>query len=208
MAQCAGRAGVVTSLPVCGCPHSRLLVRPLRQSPCLRRPAFCPTQHSQLSAKRSEHRHAAFTVASSKAQTASVFPAGKKQARVKLPACILHVTAQDVLQQDNFEEFLSKAIGGGITGVLLTDVSGSDGAALYEVAGKLKTQLRGRAVLLIADRTDIADAAEADGVVLSSKGESPLRQCYSIMLVARQGKADDQVCKTQRVCILQVCPQL
>ena len=181
MAQCAGRAGVVTSLPVCGCLHSRLVVRPLRQSPCLRRPALRPAQHFQYAAKRSELRHAAFTVASSKAQTASVFPAGKKQARVKLPACILHVTAQDVLQQDNFDEFLSKAIGGGITGVLLTDVSGSDGAALYEVAGKIKAQLRGRALLLIADRTDIADAAEADGVVLSSKGESPLLSANAIL---------------------------
>ncbi|DBB09704.1 TPA: hypothetical protein ACH3X3_001344 [Trebouxia sp. C0006] len=50
------------------------------------------------------------------------------------------------------------------------DASGSDGAALYEAACKLKAQLRGRAVLLIADRSDIVDAAEADGVIMSSKG--------------------------------------
>lgn len=56
--------------------------------------------------------------------------------------------------------------------MLLADTSGSDGAALYEAACKLKEQLRGRAVLLIADRTDIVDAAEADGVILSSKGAS------------------------------------
>lgn len=54
--------------------------------------------------------------------------------------------------------------------MLLADNSGNDGAALYDAACKLKEQLRGRAVLLIADRTDIVDAAEADGVILSSKG--------------------------------------
>ena len=84
---------------------------------------------------------------------------------------MLKVTVLDVLQQQEFEDLLSLATAGGITGVLLTEASGSDGAALYEAACKLKAQLRGRAVLLIADRTDIADAAEADGVVLSSKGQ-------------------------------------
>lgn len=115
-------------------------------------------------------KDAAFTTASSVTQTASVFPAGRKQARVKLPACILKVAAQEVLQQLDFEDKLSEAITGGITGVLLADASGSDGAALYEAACKLKAQLRGRAVLLIADRSDIVDAAEADGVIMSSKG--------------------------------------
>jgi thiamine monophosphate synthase len=33
--------------------------------------------------------------------------------------------------------------------------------------------LRGRAALLVSDRTDIADAAEADGVILSATGEPP-----------------------------------
>lgn len=90
---------------------------------------------------------------------------------MKLPACILKVGVQEVLQQQDFEDELSLAIAGGITGLLLSDASGTDGAALYEAACKLKAQLRGRAVLLIADRTDIVDAAEADGVILSSKGQ-------------------------------------
>ena len=89
---------------------------------------------------------------------------------MKLPACILKLAAADVLDQNDFDTVLSAATAGGITGVLLTDTSGSDGAALYEAACKVKEQLRARAVLLIADRTDIADAAEADGVILSSKG--------------------------------------
>lgn len=43
-------------------------------------------------------------------------------------------------------------------------------AELYEAAVQLKSLIRGRACLLITDRTDIANAAEADGVALSPKG--------------------------------------
>jgi len=166
---CYTRRAVVTGLPACGC-------LPLR-------PRTGPSHVSRLAVGSRVHRthapgpqrarkDAAFTTASSVTQTASVFPAGRKQARVKLPACILKVAAQEVLQQLDFEDKLSEAIAGGLTGVLLADASGSDGAALYEAACKLKAQLRGRAVLLIADRSDIVDAAEADGVIMSSKGET------------------------------------
>ena len=44
------------------------------------------------------------------------------------------------------------------------------GAELYDAACRLREALRGRAILLIEDRTDIVDAAEADGVVLSQRG--------------------------------------
>lgn len=47
----------------------------------------------------------------------------------------------------------------------------SGGSALYDAACRLKELLRGRAALLVVDRTDIVDAAEADGVLLSSRGE-------------------------------------
>lgn len=79
-------------------------------------------------------------------------------------------TTAQVLQQKGFDHDLSAAIAGGVTGVLLSDPSGSDAAALYEAAIKLKGQLRGRAMLLIAERTDIVDASEADGVIVSQKG--------------------------------------
>ena len=47
------------------------------------------------------------------------------------------------------------------------------GAQLYAAGGKLKDLLRGRAILLVADRPDIADAVQADGIVLSPQG-----RCY------------------------------
>ncbi|BDA44834.1 probable transmembrane GTPase FZO-like, chloroplastic [Coccomyxa sp. Obi] len=65
---------------------------------------------------------------------------------------------------------ISDAIGAGATGVLLEDDEGTGGAQLYEAAVVMKDVLRGRAALLIQDRTDIVAAAEADGVVLSSQG--------------------------------------
>ena len=49
----------------------------------------------------------------------------------------------------------------------MTDVGG---AALYEAAVKLKEAIRGRALLLILNRTDIVDATGASGVALSSDG--------------------------------------
>ena len=45
------------------------------------------------------------------------------------------------------------------------------GAALYEAGVKLKEVIRGRALLLILNRTDIVDAVGASGVALSSDGE-------------------------------------
>ena len=175
MSQSAQRA-IVTGLPVCGChPRPVPLCRPARR--LLRNhvnPFAASKDYKSASTSRQRSKQPAYATASSVSQTASVFPAGRTQARVKLPACILKVAATEVLQEQNFSEVLSSATAGGITGVLLADTSGNDGAALYEAACKLKEQLRGRAVLLIADRTDIVDAAEADGVILSSKGASTL----------------------------------
>eukprot|EP00891_Asterochloris_glomerata_P004560 jgi/Astpho2/4560/Aster-00142 len=79
-------------------------------------------------------------------------------------------TSQEVLQQPEVSRQIDEAAAGGASGVLLSDVSGSGGAELYEAALKVKGLLRGRAVLLLADRTDIVGAAEADGVLLGSQG--------------------------------------
>lgn len=43
---------------------------------------------------------------------------------------------------------------------------------MTQAAVKLKELLRGRAVLLLVDRTDIASAAGAEGVLLTDQGES------------------------------------
>lgn len=43
---------------------------------------------------------------------------------------------------------------------------------MYEAGVQLNEAIRGRALLLILNRTDIVDAIGASGVVLSSDGES------------------------------------
>ena len=67
---------------------------------------------------------------------------------------------------------IEDAVSGGATGVVLFEGAEATGAAeLYDAACRLRDTLRGRAVLLVLDRTDIADAAGADGVLLSSQGK-------------------------------------
>lgn len=103
------------------------------------------------------------------AASAGLFPAGKQQARVELPALMLHVEAANVQKDDVLTEALSKAVSGGANSVVLWE-GGAGAAALYDAALKLKEVLRGRANLLLVDRTDIAIAAAAEGVLLTDQG--------------------------------------
>lgn len=71
---------------------------------------------------------------------------------------------------------VGEAISAGATAVVLREGAGSGtggggGATqLYEAACALREALRGRAALLLVDRTDVAMAAEADGVLLTDLG--------------------------------------
>lgn len=65
---------------------------------------------------------------------------------------------------------LDAAIQSGLTGVVLSDAQDGDATKLYDAALALKEGIRGRVPLLVLDRTDVAAAAEVDGVVLSDKG--------------------------------------
>jgi hypothetical protein len=72
---------------------------------------------------------------------------------------------------------ISDAVSAGATAVILCEGVGVDGLrggganALYGAACLLREMLRGRAALLLVDRTDVATAAEADGVLLTDQGE-------------------------------------
>jgi len=92
--------------------------------------------------------------------------------------------------------------------------SGGSGGQLYEAACRVREALRGRAALLVVDRTDIVDAAEADGVLLSPKGAEagshtlalccegatqgvPTRSCCLVALacaLAPQASSTDDCC--------------
>lgn len=103
-----------------------------------------------------------------------VFPGGVRRAEVRIPGLVLRLQVLEVLEGKAFEGFLdtlSAIVAEGLTMVILeSGVDGEGGARLYEAACLLKSVLRGRAVLMVAERVDIAAAAGVDGVVLSDEG--------------------------------------
>jgi thiamine monophosphate synthase len=107
------------------------------------------------------------------------------------------VPCKQASAQYNLPEYSAvamKALAGGTTGVVLSE-DDSGGSALYDAACRLQELLRGRAALLVVDRTDIVDAAEADGVLLSPRGVVCLQFCHPRPACARQ-----QIpCRTHRL---------
>lgn len=103
-----------------------------------------------------------------------IFPGGMRRTEVRLPGLIAMLRVSDVLGPGakEFLDMLDSAIAGGFTMLVLD--SGNDessgGGRLYEAARLLKSLLRGRAELLVAERLDIAAAAGASGVLLSDEG--------------------------------------
>jgi len=95
--------------------------------------------------------------------------AGAKRAEVRIPGFCAVVDVRDVLESPDAVE---RVLHAGATVVALQDSSPGEtsGKTLYEAAAKLKTLVRGRACVLIGDRTDIALSAELDGVVLTDEG--------------------------------------
>lgn len=100
----------------------------------------------------------------------SILPAGKRQARVDLPALFLSVSADQLARSPGTVDDITAAVAGGATAVLLREGTSGGATKLYEAVIAVKEALRGRAALLVQDRTDIADAAGADGVLLSPAG--------------------------------------
>lgn len=100
--------------------------------------------------------------------------ATKKRVEVRIPGFIFSVTPESVMKNDGegaAAEALEAAVAAGATAVVLDDTTGGATTRdLFNAALALKDALRGRAALLIADRTDIAASAEADGVVLNDDG--------------------------------------
>ncbi len=78
------------------------------------------------------------------------------------------ITDRTRLRGRLLEEVASLAVDGGVAVVQLRekDLSGGD---LYELAITLRAALRGRALLLVNDRVDVALAAGADGVHLPER---------------------------------------
>ena len=101
-----------------------------------------------------------------------IFPAGKKQAKVQLPALFVVVTSQEALLPD-LPARVEKCISAGATALVVRD-SSTGGADLFKATAQLKGAVRSRVAVLLEDRTDIVSATDADGVVLTSQGANLL----------------------------------
>ena len=78
---------------------------------------------------------------------------------------LMLITDRSRLRDRSLEEMASLAVDGGVTAVQLRE-NDLDGGGLYHLAVTVHAVLRGRALLLVNDRIDVAIAAGADGVHL------------------------------------------
>lgn len=92
--------------------------------------------------------------------------------------CLMLVTDRARLRGRALEEVVSQAIDGGVNAVQLREKDLSSGE-LYELAITLRAVTRGRALLLVNDRLDVALACGADGVHLPERS-LPLTKARSL----------------------------
>ncbi|KAK4763980.1 hypothetical protein SAY87_013418 [Trapa incisa] len=102
-------------------------------------------------------------------QPRTLFPGGYKRPEIKVPTLLLHLIPEDVLSDGDGVDLVDEAVSGRVGIVVLSGGEGT-GKSLYEAACVLKSVIRDRAYLLIAERVDIASAVNANGVLLSDQG--------------------------------------
>ncbi|XAR58541.1 Dynamin GTPase [Bertholletia excelsa] len=99
----------------------------------------------------------------------TLFPGGYRRPEIKVPNLVLQLSCEEVLEDGSVLDVVDDAVSRCVGIVVLTDGVGG-GGRLYEAACKLKSVIRERAYLVIAERVDIAAAVDASGVVLSDQG--------------------------------------
>lgn len=124
-----------------------------------------------LKCNSSSQRRSRPCAAASSDVSAGIFPAGKKQAKVRIPALHVNLTTQYILSAD-VADSVDHCLSAGTTAIIVRDASAS-GADLFKAAAKVKEVVRGRVPVLLEDRTDIVAATQVDGVVLTERGMSP-----------------------------------
>ncbi|XP_010255948.1 PREDICTED: probable transmembrane GTPase FZO-like, chloroplastic isoform X2 [Nelumbo nucifera] len=102
-------------------------------------------------------------------QPRTLFPGGFKRPEIKVPTVVLQLKSDEVLRREGVLDSIDAAVSKWVGIVVLNDADGS-GGRLYEAARLLKSVIRDRAYLLIAERVDIAAAVSASGVLLSDQG--------------------------------------
>lgn len=88
--------------------------------------------------------------------------------RLRLPV-LCYVATTSTVKDGDLTQAVTDAVEGGATMVMLRE-PGMPAGKLVELARSLKTITRGKALLVIHDRVDVAQAVEADGVQLAEDG--------------------------------------
>ncbi|KAL6968327.1 hypothetical protein U1Q18_034131 [Sarracenia purpurea var. burkii] len=99
----------------------------------------------------------------------TLFPGGYKRPEIKVPNLVLELTPEEVLGDPSVVDAIDEAVSRRV-GILVLNGGVGSGGRLYEAACLLKSVVRDRAYLMIAERVDIAAAINASGVVLSDQG--------------------------------------
>ena len=82
---------------------------------------------------------------------------------------MLQLNAAEVLSDGSVVDFVDLAVAEWV-GIVVINGGEESGGKLYEAACLLKSVIRDRAYLLVAERVDIAAAVNASGVLLSNQG--------------------------------------
>ncbi len=98
--------------------------------------------------------------------------------RLRLPV-LCFVVGKSTVKEGEVEKTVAGAVAGGVTMVQLRDREVPAGE-LVALARRLKAVTRGKALLIINDRVDVALAVEADGVQLPEEG-LPTRAARSLI---------------------------
>lgn len=98
--------------------------------------------------------------------------------RLRLPVLCFVASSADTKDGD-VEAAVTEAVAGGATMVMLRE-PGMAAGKLAELATRVKRITRGKALLVIHDRVDVAQAVEADGVQLAEDG-LPTRAARGLM---------------------------
>lgn len=142
--------------------------------PCPRPTARASTRCRSLVSRRGVRAirqprfHSPAVTATKSDVSTGIFPAGKQQAKVQLPAVFVVLTSQEALAPE-LSQLVEKCISAGATALIVRD-SSTGGADLFNATAQVKEAVRGRVAILVEDRTDIVAASAADGVVLTSQG--------------------------------------
>jgi thiamine-phosphate pyrophosphorylase len=98
--------------------------------------------------------------------------------RLRLPV-LCFVASSEYAKDGDVEAAVREAVAGGATMVMLRE-PGMAAGKLAELATRIKSITRGKALLVIHDRVDVAQAVEADGVQLAEDG-LPTRAARGLM---------------------------